>query len=1188
MLRTMSIAHVLSWFCVLAVGIVGEGRGIRAQPRQGEEDIVRRLLHEGRYVEAEAEAERWVAEEGGIAALNLLLESMVRNGHGALPRAMTLAQRSDRLSRSQPNPLIVADSQRHLGDVKAASGDYKGASDHYRGALQLGAANGASRCDMVVLNARLAETLLMQDRYDEGMGHADDAATEGEQPLDPPCDAVVDALMIRSRLWQLKNDRTRALADVTRAVQIREMRGERHPDTARALSALGAQQRRDGNPIQALQTHKRALGLAEVVLRPDHPDIAEGLRAMAMPMADLGDTGGAKTARERGLAIAQRALGPGHPHVADHLNDLALILVVRGDLNEARALYERALRIYVERMGPEYFDATTAVFNMADVAAALGDLAEARRQYLYAIRAWSKLLGADHMVVAYAQDAFAGTLLAQGALNEARTWYERALAIRKLRLGDGNPLTAQTGLGLARTLTALAVMPRASELAATSVATLTRAGQPLDVANGLMVQAEIAAALRNLPEARRLQEAALALRMQSLGQAHPDVAEAEASLAHTVARLGDRNQALVRALRAESIGRSHLLVTLTSLVERQALQYATKRPSGLSLAVAIATEGEEVASTFDALVRMRSLVLDEIARRRRAIAGAEDEALTPLVVNVTSARQRLASLSVRGPGTLAAEQYLSLLYKTRRERDEAERALAERSQLFRSELDGRGFGAPQIRMHLPPDTALVSFVSYARPADIDRTAVSVANDPPPRSSGVGPAGTVPSYAAFVVRSGDTQPQLIHLVDADVIDPLVARWRRELMVGLTAPGRQVQETEGKLRTLGVTLRQRVWDPIAAHVGDARRVFIVPDGALHLVSFAALPAESGRYLIDDGPTIHYLSAERDLAAHEASSPQRGEGWLAFGAPAFSDTPLGAATLEARLKPTAPMASGDIAVGPTLASAVNGSSTQAFRGTRSACGSFQSVRFGALAASRQEVREIEALWRQHAVASDIAMGPAEALVAREASEETFKAFGPGQRVIHLATHGFFLGADCSSALDGTRSVGGLAPAGGSRARPRTRQINRATPPESPLVLSGLAFAGANLRASASPEGDDGILTAEEVASMDLDGVEWAVLSACDTGLGEIRAGEGVFGLRRAFQIAGVRTVIMSLWSVEDEATRQWMRALYEGRLQRHLDTADAVREAALSVLRERRAKGLSTHPFYWAAFVAAGDWR
>jgi len=145
-----------------------------------------------------------------------------------------------------------------------------------------------------------------------------------------------------------------------------------------------------------------------------------------------------------------------------------------------------------------------------------------------------------------------------------------------------------------------------------------------------------------------------------------------------------------------------------------------------------------------------------------------------------------------------------------------------------------------------------------------------------------------------------------------------------------------------------------------------------------------------------------------------------------------------------------------------------------------------------------------------------------------------------------------------------------------------------ENPLLSSGLAFAGANRRTPVRRKEDDGILTAEEVSSIDLQGTEWAVLSACDTGLGEIRAGEGVFGLRRAFQIAGARTVIMSLWSVEDQSARSWMRLLYEGRLQRHLSTADAVHQASLRLLTARRAQGQSTHPFYWAAFVAAGDWR
>ena len=104
----------------------------------------------------------------------------------------------------------------------------------------------------------------------------------------------------------------------------------------------------------------------------------------------------------------------------------------------------------------------------------------------------------------------------------------------------------------------------------------------------------------------------------------------------------------------------------------------------------------------------------------------------------------------------------------------------------------------------------------------------------------------------------------------------------------------------------------------------------------------------------------------------------------------------------------------------------------------------------------------------------------------------------------------------------------------------------------------------------------------------MEWAVLSACETGVGEVKAGEGVFGLRRAFQLAGVRTLIMSLWQVRDEETRSWMKALYESRLLDGHDTTESIREANLSVLRQLRQEGKSTHPGFWAGFVAVGDWR
>ena len=149
-------------------------------------------------------------------------------------------------------------------------------------------------------------------------------------------------------------------------------------------------------------------------------------------------------------------------------------------------------------------------------------------------------------------------------------------------------------------------------------------------------------------------------------------------------------------------------------------------------------------------------------------------------------------------------------------------------------------------------------------------------------------------------------------------------------------------------------------------------------------------------------------------------------------------------------------------------------------------------------------------------------------------------------------------------------------------------------PALLSGLVFAGANREPEAGH--DDGIMTAMEVADQNLRGVELAVLSACESGLGETAGGEGVLGLQRAFQVAGVRSTITSLWKVEDDATRRLMERFYANLWQREMTKLAALREAQLWLLNNYRppasqvdrAQGERTPPLFWAAFVLAGDWR
>jgi CHAT domain-containing protein len=139
-------------------------------------------------------------------------------------------------------------------------------------------------------------------------------------------------------------------------------------------------------------------------------------------------------------------------------------------------------------------------------------------------------------------------------------------------------------------------------------------------------------------------------------------------------------------------------------------------------------------------------------------------------------------------------------------------------------------------------------------------------------------------------------------------------------------------------------------------------------------------------------------------------------------------------------------------------------------------------------------------------------------------------------------------------------------------------------PGLLSGIVRAGVNRRPP-PPGQDDGILTALEVASLDLSGCELAALSACETGLGESAGGEGLLGLQRAFQVAGARNVVASLWKVSDERTSALMEAFYENLWRKGLSPSAALREAQLAMLRGDGPDD-RVPPFYWAAFVLSTD--
>jgi len=973
---------------------------------------------------------------------------------------------------------------------------------------------------------------------------------------------------------------------------------ERHPaDTplAFALDKLADRFTFSATPEAGVEPARRALAICEERLGAGDRRIvnAEGTLGFVLLQAGQADEGLVHLQRARDLA--EEIWGPNSNAVATTTWNLGGAYGWRGDLEQAAALERQAIAIKIA-LNPHAAGLGDLYRLLAMNLMSLGEFAAAKDTLELAVRLDDQAFGEHSDASARARAVLAELLRGPlGSPEEATPLMERAsgdhwaarapgdrgpvqelfdcqmlqgMAECYLSLGDTararpqverlaallarhpestelNRLDGQ--LSLARMLRDMGRFDEARDHLAGTLRTFERAylpGQPILVA-GIRDLADLECRFGRLDEAERLLADARRRQEEFLGPDHPEVAQTCLALARVQALRGERSEALANARQAERCGREHACLTMQTLSERRSLAFVATRANAVPLLVRLAFDDREervTRPTWDAVILSRSLVLDELAERRR-LAGRTGDCMA----EYTEASTELARLVVQGAGKdLSLTGYRTLLDGARRRSENAAERLAKSCTAFRTGLERRRAGLDAVTAALPARAALISYVRVPAESLLARRGLV-------RGRVAAGWESPDHYVAFVLGAAAAEPELVEIGPAARVDSLVEAWRRE--AGSPPDG---ANPERSCADAGRRLRETVWDPVAKWTGGAARVFVVPDGTLNLVNVAALPDARGGFLVEGGADIHCLSAERDLV--RAGRPPPANGLLAIGAPAFDAEPSSGTGL---------LASGGLARD-------DGAGVPTYRGPHAQCPDFRTVRFEPLPATRRELDDVTTAWERGADRDS----EAGRFVGAAASEAAFKREAGSHRVLHIATHGFFVGGRCAAVSAGTRGIGGVTTHSAFGPLPVAA--------ENPLLLSGLALAGANRRDEAGRDQEDGILTAEEIASLDLSGVEWAVLSACETGVGEVRAGEGVFGLRRAFQVAGARTLIMSLWSVEDEATRAWMRALYEARLERHLDTAESVRAASLAVLQERRAKGLSTHPFWWGAFVAAGDWR
>ncbi len=952
--------------------------------------------------------------------------------------------------------------------------------------------------------------------------------------------------------------------------------GAHHPYVATAVQARGTTRQALGDYRGAEADFRAAYDMDVAALGKTHPWTATLANNLAEIERLLGKPRAAEALFGEALAAYEATLGARHPFIASALVNLANVVAEQGRDVEARTLLQRA-RVMIEATeGVAHPDLATVLLHEAALARARGEwpLAEKALQQALAIREASQ--GAEHPDVAFVLDALAGVALERGAYGDIEALCQRALTVRQKALGPQHPETTTTLLLWAQSFAKLGDYAHAEPLMRDALQRARaglgpdhpRTGDILNALGGLLY------ARGAYGEAHATWLQALAIAEKTYGHAHLRTTSALGNLAAAAFSLGNRAEALARAQEAAAIEDKLLpprhpsrAVTAFNLAALEAANGQPKaalehlrqaeslerQATGRDTQTLAQTQGKRadillgqndlkgaLAARKDAMA-----TLDRHLQRWLGLGGEQQKAalvgqqMAQLYSTVSLHLQhlpkdkvaaRLAFDAILRRKGLTIDAMADSVAQLRRRLNSADRGLfddlaAAREQL--ATLTLRGPDGQDVQVHTQRLKALQ--------AAIDAQESVLARQSPGFRAGL----AVPTTAA-VAAALPKDAVLVEFLWYQPAAPTGA-WLppRYAAYVLHSAGEPVGVDLGEAATieaeltelraamaspkredapaLAKALSDRLLAPLRAHLNDAPQWLIAPDAALSLLPFGALTDADGRWVIERH-TLTMLGSGRELARPRGPTPPRGDAWV-LADPDFDES-IDKAT--------------DVAT---------------TRGAGTA--DFARLKFNPLQGTAEEADAIAPLLR------------AKLLTGTRATESALRKLH-APRILHLATHGYFLPQPPPD-LAGAQLVGQVDP---------VRRI------ENPLLRSGLALAGFNLRHSGA---DDGALTALEAMSLDLEGTQLVVLSACDTGLGDVAGGFGVYGLRRALAIAGAESVMMSLWSVDDQATRALMTSFY-GKLSGGEGRSEALRRAQLELLAQPRTK----KPFYWAAFQMAGDWR
>jgi tetratricopeptide (TPR) repeat protein len=965
--------------------------------------------------------------------------------------------------------------------------------------------------DPSVLNQQVNQ-LMEQGKYQEAIPVAERALEASKRARGPEQPETADALNNLGFLFNKIGNYAKAEPLLQEALRIRQkVLGPEHPDTASSLNKLAVLYQEVHDYAKAEPLYQEALRIRRKVLGAEHPGTASSLNNLALLYQDMHEYAKAEPLYQETVRICQKVLGPEHPETATSLNNLATLYWRMGEYAKAEPLYQEALRIRQKVLGSEHPDTASTLNSLAVLYQDMGEYAKAAPLYQEALQIWQKILGPEHPNAATSLNNLASLYQAMGQFAKAEPLFQEALRIRQKVLGPDHLDTAESLNNLALLYQATGEYAKAEPLFQEALQMLQKILGPEhpDTAISLNNLASLYQAMGEYAKAEPLFQEALRIRQKILGPEHPDTAI-------SLNNLGALYWIMGEYAKAEPLYQGALRI-------RQKVLAPGHPDTALSL--------DNLALLEFDLGR-----IDEATALARQASAAELTILSK-IFSFTSEEQRLAYLDIFHPYSLfpflkGTETDLAaavLRYKgvvldsivedrllAEASQGNEDRKLVEQLNLDKSQL-GQLLLEPaqklsagtnqriealegeveKIESVLARHVAGLGQARHALSVSLEQVQPTIPNDGAlieylRYSDYLGKGEWEQRYGAMVLFSKGA-PLWIPLGKANKIEHLVRRYGT-----LVRGSPQEEELSENLQAL----YEALWAPIGqALPSQTKRIIISPDGELNFISFATLLTKDKQFLAQRY-SVGYVASGRDLLRE--LKPSTAKEVVLFANPDF-----------------------DLASTVMLAKADNGPGAKSIRASEKR--EIEDWSFESLAGTQKESDELIKKF------AGWGWTPTD-FTAKEATKEALlKIHSP--YILHLATHGFFAKEDPMATQTAPESL-----------LNDRQSVTKSKFFKNPMHRSGLALAGAQTTIEAwkheevPPVDNDGILTAEDVSTLDLQGTWLVTLSACDTGSGEARAGEGVMGLRRGFIQAGAQNLLMTLWPISDEVTVQIMSDFYE----------------------------------------------